>query len=89
MIKTITYVDNLVIKETVMLPYSVTTDENDKIWEVRSIDGHVSSFNPSRDFSVSAKFRTQQEAESFYRDLVTPFATTINDNMTLVRSIVS
>jgi hypothetical protein len=89
MIKTVTYVDNLVIKETVMLPYSVTTEENDKIWEVRSIDGHVSSFNPSRDFSVSAKFKTQQEADSFYKDLTTPFTTIINNNSTLVRNIVS
>lgn len=90
MIKTVTYIDNLVIKETIMSPYSVLVEDSGEVWEVRCIDGHVNSFNPSKDFSVSARFKEQQEAENFYNTLITPLQTNIGyDNKKLVRSVVS
>ncbi len=90
MIKTTTYLDNIVIKETIMSPYSVTVEDCGEVWEVRCIEGHVSSFNPTKDFSVAARFNTRQEAEKFYTDLIVSTKIKINNGRSILnRSIIS
>jgi len=74
MIKTVTYIDGKMFKETILEPFA-----NKQKWVVSLIQDHIESFNPLKQPVKSVTFSDADEAYRFYEEATKPITRDTNN----------